>query len=204
LGIDYYWNGFECTNAASPIIVSLGHGARYDLTSATDGVVFDLDADGIPEQIAWTPSDSEIAFLAIDRDGDGKITSGKELFGDHTIPGVASGFEALAEMAMQANGGVRSGSITSDDPLFSRLLLWTDTNHNGISEAWELRPASDQLSAIGLGAVVTRREDRFGNVFRYKGWVHVRTAPGRNHTRSAKEDHERQRVIWDVFLTRLQ
>lgn len=204
-GSDYYWNGFECTNAVTPIIISLAPGAQYELTSAADGVVFDGNGDGIPEQIAWTPPDSKIAFLAMDRDGDGKITSGKELFGGHTIPGVGSGFDALGEMAMQMNGGIRSGSVTSDDPLFSRLLLWTDTNHNGISEAWELQPASTYLSAIGLGALTTtRRQDRFGNVFGYQGWVYVRTASGRNDVKNPKEGQERRRVIWDVFLTRLQ
>ena len=50
--------------------------------------MFDIDGDGVPEQISWTEADSDVAFLALDRDGDGRITSGKELFGNHTLPGV--------------------------------------------------------------------------------------------------------------------
>jgi hypothetical protein len=65
-------------------------------------VRFDLDADGIPEQVAWTRPDSEDAFLALDRNGNGLIDDGTELFDNHTparpdLPGIttANGFEAL-------------------------------------------------------------------------------------------------------------
>lgn len=56
---------------------------------------FDVDGNGLPERIAWTPADAEVAFLALDRDGDGAITSGKELFGNYTLPGSTNGFDAL-------------------------------------------------------------------------------------------------------------
>ena len=148
-GADYYWDGGQCVyTPGSPIIVSTRKDAKYKLTSVADGVWFDIDGDGVPEQVAWTQPESDVSFLAIDVDGDGKISSGRELFGNHTIPGASNGFIALLQMTM-ANGGTSQASVSSDDPIFARLLLWTDNNHNGISEQWELRRASDVLSAVG-------------------------------------------------------
>ena len=53
------------------------------------------------ERVAWTKRDSEVAFLALDRNGNGRIDGGEELFGNHTpvIRGTSqtspNGFEAL-------------------------------------------------------------------------------------------------------------
>jgi hypothetical protein len=181
-------------------MISFEKNAKYKLTSAADGVSFDIDGDGIPEQIAWTEADSDVAFLALDRDGDGRITSGKELFGNHTLPGAKNGFDALLKAAMDTNGGVIRPSVSSDDPLFAKLLLWTDQNHNGISDAGELRPASEVLSDIGLGYSVSDRQDRFGNLFRFNGWARIRTASGRNKARTPKEEAHRRLTIWDVYF----
>ena len=58
----------------------------YKLTGPSRGVQFDVDGDGAKEQTAWTAADSHLAFLALDRNGNGVIDSGKELFGSNTIP----------------------------------------------------------------------------------------------------------------------
>jgi hypothetical protein len=201
LGPDYYWNGSECVyTPGSPIIVAIGRGQRYTLTSAEDGVLFDIDGDGSPEQIAWTPAGSSLAFLAIDRNHDGVINSGKELLGNYTVLGATNGFEALRLLNLMSNGNVEKGSISAEDPLFERLLLWVDTNHNGISEPSELHPASLYLSEVGLGYQYSNRVDEFGNAFRYRGWVHVRTKWGRNQTQSQRDNDDRTRSVWDVYL----
>lgn len=74
----YEWNyelgDWQCM---SPIIIATGKDQKYKLTSAEDGVLFDLNGDGIPNQISWTEPGSDVAFLARDINGDGKITSGK-------------------------------------------------------------------------------------------------------------------------------
>jgi hypothetical protein len=184
----------------SPIIVATDKNGRYELTSAAEGVAFDIDGDGAVEQVAWTAAGSDVAFLAVDRDGNGLITSGRELFGNNTLRGATNGFAALQQMAAETNGGILRGSVSSDDPLFERLLLWTDANHNGFSELTELRPASESLSDIGLGYTMTDRRDRHGNIFRFQGWAHVRTKPGRNRARGPEEENERRITIWDVYL----
>jgi hypothetical protein len=184
----------------SPIVIATGD-SSYKLTSASDGVLFDMNGDGMREQVAWTKPNAGVAFLALDRDGDGYITSGRELFGNFTIAGESNGFDALARMTMESNGGMKRGSVSSDDPLFARLLLWTDRNHNGVSESDELRPASEILSDIGLGYQTHNRRDGYGNLYKFRGWVHVRTAPGRNKVETPQEDVARRRQIFDVFLT---
>jgi hypothetical protein len=185
----------------SPIIVPTGSGSSYKLTSAAEGVLFDIDATGVPRQVAWTEANSEMAFLAIDKDGDGAITSGKERFGNFTLPGASNGFEALRRMNLQTNGGVPRGSVSTSDPLFARLLLRTDANHNGVSEASELRPAGALLSDIGLAYEIHTRRDGNGNLFRYRGWVHIRTSPDRNQAATPQEDEARRRYVYDVFLS---
>ena len=57
----------------------------YKLTGLIGGVRFDLDGDGIEEQTSWTAQDSHLAFLALDRNGNGKIdrASLRQLFESH-------------------------------------------------------------------------------------------------------------------------
>lgn len=186
----------------TPIIMATGQRADYRLTPARDGVFFDLDADGIAEKVAWTLPDAEVAFLAIDRNGDGQITSGRELFGNHTHPDAADGFAALILLTKEANNGIALASVSADDPLYERLLLWTDRNHNGISEVAELQPVSDVFSDVGLGYEDHCRPDGNGNTYLSRGWAYLRTANGRNKPdpENFKEIKARRRFIYDVAL----
>lgn len=163
----------------SPILVDVA-GDGYRLTSVRRGVSFDLDADGVPEQVAWTRAGSDDAFLALDRNGNGVIDNGAELFGNSTpvdtapgAPPAENGFEALkfAETnRAYGPGGVADGRIDGQDDVFGRLLLWTDRNHNGLSEPDELQRLSDSdLLAISTDYRASKRKDRHGNEFRLRG-----------------------------------
>lgn len=151
---------------ASVIVIPLGEEASVPLTSAAEGVSFDIDADGTPERVAWTRADSDTAFLAMDTDGNGSIDRGSEMFGNHAVRGASNGLAALAQI--DATGG--DGAIDSGDPVYYRLLLWSDRNHNGRSEPEELRPAREVLAKVGLGYFGADRSDEHGNVFRFEGW----------------------------------
>src|SRR5437016_10499809 len=112
--------------AGSPIIIDT-EGEGFLLTSAADGVIFDIRGDGHPVRIAWTAPGSHNAFLVLDRDGDGKISNGKELFGNFTTQDPSkhhNGFLALAEFDEPDQGGNSDGVIDEHDAIFPKLRSW--------------------------------------------------------------------------------
>ena len=116
------------------------------LTSPAAGVLFDIDADGKLDCVAWPELGAPLAFLALDRNRNRLIDSGSELFGEQTIPDVPDGFTALEKIA-PTNG---DGAITREDEVYSQLLLWRDLNRNGISEPGELTQVSTLIAKLGL------------------------------------------------------
>ena len=173
-GGDYYiWSESEerCIpqTGGSPIILDVARDG-FKLTSAHDGVLFDLNSDGVPEQIAWTREGSDDSWLVMDRNGNGTIDSGTELFGNYTLamPGVRAlnGFEALKFLGQ----GIFTQVDASHAP-FAKLQLWNDANHNGFSDPGELTPVSASVGAIGTTYQEKKKRDPNGNEFRQKGKV---------------------------------
>ena len=174
----------------SPIVIDVDH-SGFSLTGASDGVTFDILGDSVPLQLSWLDAASTNSFLSLDRNGNGRIDNGQELFGNLTPqPPSASpnGFIALAEYDKPANGGNGDGRIDERDAVFAALRLWRDENHNGQSEPNELRPLAGLLQAIDLNYKESKHTDQFGNQFRYRAKVYdVHGVHG-------------GRWAWDVFL----
>jgi hypothetical protein len=175
----------------SPIVVDTD-GNGFLLTDAAGGVSFDIMATGKPLQIAWTAPTSTNGLLVLDRNANGTIDSGTELFGNFApqpeLP-KPNGFKALAEFDKLVNGGNGDGLISNADTIFASLRLWQDTNHNGVSEPSELHSLSSLgVRSIDLDYKESRRTDEFGNQFRYRSKL--------KDTRGAQLD----RWAWDVFL----
>ncbi len=156
----------ECT----PLVLDLDHkGFRF--TDVEHGVEFDIDADGVMESIAWTGAESRDAFLALDRNLNGVVDDGGELFGGATLQPESSepnGFEALAVFDWPENGGNGDGIISSSDAVFSDLWLWVDWSHDGYSDASEMiRLSESDVLWIDLDYRESRRRDRHGNDLMY-------------------------------------
>lgn len=126
---------------SDPLVLDLD-GDGIELTGYTDGTRFDLLGNGQSVHTGFVTGGD--AFLAMDRDADGRITSGRELFGEQN--GAANGFEELRKFDSNADG-----VIDRLDRDFDKLLLWRD-NGNGVSEDGELVSlAQAGVASIGLG-----------------------------------------------------
>ncbi len=200
VGAEYVWNYATCTwdlepcsvaGCSSPIIIDTD-GTGFHLTSAANGVMFDFYGNGVPIQIAWTKTGSGTGFLALPKDG--KITSARDLFGNVTAQPLMktrppNGFAALAIYDSPAYGGNNDGVIDSKDAVWSKLRVWIDANHDGVSQPEELHTL-EEVGIVGIAVHYERTgyTDQFGNHFRYEG--HLIPVRGDNVDRK----------IFDVFL----
>jgi hypothetical protein len=185
----------SCGGSGSPIIVDTT-GLGFNLTSPADGVIFDIAGDGHAVKMAWTAANAGNAFLALDRNHNGRIDNGKELFGNFTPQRGSdnrNGYLALSEYDRPENGGNGDGIIDERDAVFSRLILWIDQNHDGISQPNELHTLPEPgVYSISLKYRDDRRYfDQFGNWFHYQAALNPDPLDG---------ESKDGRVTYDVFF----
>ncbi len=156
---NFFGGGNGGGGSSTPLLLDLDGDGELGLTGTRQGVFFDVDASGARERTAWTrPQGARTgAFLTLDRNGNGVVDSGLELFGNQH--GAANGFVELARY--DAN---RDHRVDAQDPVFARLRLWQDLNGDGVSSPGELKSlAQDGVLSISLDYLNSTNVDPFGN-----------------------------------------
>ena len=130
-----------------PLALDLdGDGLETVGVNGANSVYFDQDGDGIKNATGWVKGDD--GFLVLDRNGNGLIDNGSELFGDNTAlrtgAQAAEGFAALADQDSN-----QDGVINASDANFANLKVWRDLNQDGVSQTNELFT----LNAAGVQSV---------------------------------------------------
>ncbi len=146
-----------------PLVLDLD-GDGIETTSTRNGsiILFDHDGDGIKTGTGWVKPDD--GWLVLDRNGNGTIDSGHELFGVNTIKSngqlAKDGFDALKDL--DANQDYK---VDSNDEVFANLRIWRDLNQDGISQANELSTLSDNsITAININSTAVRNDLGNGNI----------------------------------------
>lgn len=160
--------GADEQNHCTPLVLTFTK--SFPRLSGAD-VPFDIAANGAYPKCAWTRRDVD-AFLVLDRDGDGMITDGRELFGNTTPmsaspdgPKAWNGFTALGFFDKHENGGNGNGLIDAGDAVFTSLRLWFDSDRDGVSSPEELVSLQTAgVSSIGLRGLAIGQVDGHGNV----------------------------------------
>jgi len=146
----------------SPLVLDLSGTGNLDLIDVWDDtyqVHFDLDGDGRKVRTGWIGANA--GLLVLDVGGKGTISSGRQLFGEFSAvvgkPTAAgeqtfdNGFLALAQYDDSGNR-----RIDENDDVYSKLRVWRDLNHDGISQESELFT----LEELGIVAINLHYERR--------------------------------------------
>jgi hypothetical protein len=159
-------------NCETPLVVSFD-GGPIEFAPAV-AAAFDLSSDGTCTSTDWPTA----PWLALDRDGDGSIRDGSELFGSATKMSAGGhaehGFAALAELDSD-----RDGKITAADERFGELVLWSDVDDDRVGAGAELRPLRE-TSVVSIDLAFGRRAscDGHGNCGYERATLEYRTAKG--------------------------
>ncbi|KDN12680.1 iron-regulated protein FrpC [Snodgrassella communis] len=153
----------EAENTVSPVVIDM-NGDGVKTSAKGQHVYFDHDGNGFAENTGWV--DSHDALLVLDRNQNGQIDDGRELFGSNTLLAsgkkAKNGFEALAEFDEN-----HDGVIDAADSVWSKLQLWQDKNQNGVVDEGELSALSaSQIKAIGVYYKTEKAKDAHGNEHR--------------------------------------
>jgi hypothetical protein len=134
-----------------PLILDLdGDGIETIGADPVNPILFDHDGDGIKTGTGWVRPDD--GFLVLDRNGNGTIDNGTELFGDSTpLSGGGNAADGFAALRDQDTNG--DGLVDANDANFANLRLWRDLNQDGVSQANELSSLADH----GIGALRAER-----------------------------------------------
>jgi len=206
-------------------------GDDRDVPSNEQGCVdFDLKGDGNKACWSWPIAGSGNGWLV--RINNGTIDNGTKLFGDHTPVGcvettndgkplprgywncaadqpknerIRSGYFALTEFDMVQNGGNGDFVLNSDDEVWKYLRICIDDSpRDGVCTFNELHTLGEfGIHSISLVAVVSRRQDQWGNSFKYAAELNADPATVRDHAQAIHEQALVNEAKHDVDIVAL-
>ena len=153
----------EQNRRIDPLVFDLDGDGITTVSLEESNAFFDLDNNGFAEKTSWVGAKE--GLLAYDKNGDGIINGGNELFGDRTLMKdgktlASSGFVALAEYDDN-----KDSKIDSNDVIYALLRIWQDSDGDGIASAGELRRLVDLgIVSIGLSYSNTGVTDSANNI----------------------------------------
>lgn len=191
----------NCDLEASPLLIHLNlpgqPAAPIELSSPYRGINFDiLGGNSLPQAhqkvpISWIAAGAARGnYFIVLPDSAGAVNGIDEMFGDNTLGPdgqyASNGYEALAKWDGRRQDGsydgeLRDGFISSSDPIFQRLRLWSDSNVDGIAQSGELHTLRDlKVAVIDLVYDPTFHErDIYGNQILMRS--EVKTTDGKSH-----------------------
>ncbi|MEN9825315.1 MAG: hypothetical protein RI953_1060, partial [Pseudomonadota bacterium] len=152
-GGNYYRYGYYGTQwYTSPLVLDLKPNRKLETIAPNmSNAMFDLQGTGMKNKVGWIAK--ETGLLALDLNGNGKIDSGRELFGDFTKLKsgqlASNGYQALAQYDSN-----KDGVINSKDKIFGKLVLWLDNNADGTTQKGELK----SLAKLGITGISVNYE----------------------------------------------
>ena len=151
------YNAYAYYRQQTPLVLDL-KGDGFKFTSVADGVDFDIDAEGTTDRTGWTTKkdDFDDAFLVLDKNGDGQVNDGSELFGDQN--GEENGYKELAKYDNN-----KDGKIDKNDPIYSQLRLWADMNGDGKVDHPQEWKTLEEMGIKEISTSYTQKFDENGN-----------------------------------------
>ncbi len=160
-----YNNARNWVARRDPLTLDLdGDGLETVGIDSSNPLLFDHDGDGVSNATGWIKPDD--GFLVLDRNGDGLINNGTELFGDSTplfnatgefIGKAADGFAALTQQDSN-----HDGVVNEQDANWTSLRVWQDADSNGVTDEGELHTLESQGIA-GLKVAKTENTTTLAN-----------------------------------------
>ncbi|ERT11172.1 hypothetical protein QPK14_02015 [Photorhabdus temperata subsp. temperata] len=159
----------------TPIVIDL-NGDGVKTISIDSGIEFDFGGNGDKTKTGWVNEND--GLLVIDKNNDGIINNGSELFGEETILSsgkkAKNGFEALLDLDSN-----KDGVLDANDLLWSSLKIWQDKNQDAYTDQGELKSMEEVgIESINLDYGEIEHFDSEGN---YHGLASsVNWSDGRN------------------------
>lgn len=132
-------------DVSSPLVFDLNGNGQLDLVSLEEGVLFDHRGSGLAERSGWV--DAGDGLLVLDTNKNGRVDSGRELFGEYSYRRGADPQEFVSFenglLALAQYDSRRDGVINRHDSVFGSLRIWLDRDRDGVSQASELKTLNE-------------------------------------------------------------